>query len=115
MDKAYILDPLRGYACKSNPILPNLKLALVNLRFSALLINCCRFRIDRVFVEKGYLELLQTRCRHMGKKGFHVSSATLEPKPAKVRKYNMRHDWRIHDPPPEITIGHSREKRDPKC
>jgi len=46
-------------------------------------------------IEKVYLELLE-KCCDTRKKGFHVSTATLEPTPAKVRKYDMRHVWRIH-------------------
>jgi hypothetical protein len=80
---------------------------------------CCSHKLQEVWdgigelVKKQYLELLEDRGVDPGKNSFQVSTNSLEPEPAKVRKCDVSHGWGIQQPPLDVTVGNRGMKTDP--
>jgi len=60
------------------------------------------------------LERLEVRCHDVRKEPLQVSTDTLEHKPAKVRKRNVRHTWHVQELSLDIVGGNRGEKANPE-
>jgi hypothetical protein len=84
---------------------PNVIMAMLNLKFSVLSMNCrCGDRICQL-VKENDLEHLEDRGGHPRKECFQVSASTFKSKPMKVGKSDVCNDRRDQQLLLIVTLG----------